>query len=53
VESGFRKIQSETTVREHMGRTLWWLATEMIEMMEKILSDADSRFKKWRISKDV
>jgi hypothetical protein len=33
-------IQENTTVRENMGRTLWWLAREM---MEKILGDADSR----------
>jgi hypothetical protein len=33
----FRKMQSETKVRNHMGRTLWWLATEM---MEKLLGDA-------------
>jgi hypothetical protein len=38
--SGFRRIQSETTVRENMGRTLWWLATET---MEKLLGDTDSR----------
>jgi hypothetical protein len=37
---GFKRIQSETTVRENMGRTFWWLATEM---MEKLLGDADSR----------
>jgi hypothetical protein len=37
---GFKRIQSETTVRENMGRTFWWLATEV---MEKILGDADSR----------
>jgi hypothetical protein len=36
-----------------MGRTLWWLATEMMEMMEKILSDADSRLKKRRIAREV
>jgi hypothetical protein len=39
-------IQENTTVRENMGKTLWWLATEMMEMMEKILGDADSRLKK-------
>jgi len=33
-------IQSETTVRKHMGRTLWYLATEVIV---KILSDASSQ----------
>ena len=26
-----------------MGRTFWWLATEMTEMTEKLLGDADSR----------
>jgi hypothetical protein len=36
----FKRIQSETTVREKMGRTLWWLATEM---MEKLRGDTDSR----------
>jgi hypothetical protein len=41
---GFKRIQSETTVREKMGRTLWWLATEM---MEKLLGDADSRRRRW------
>jgi hypothetical protein len=39
-----------TTVRQNMGRTLWWLA---MEMMEKILGDADSRFKKRRIAREV
>jgi hypothetical protein len=24
---GFGRIQSETTVRQKMGRTLWWLAS--------------------------
>jgi hypothetical protein len=33
----FKRIQSETTVRRHMGRTFLWLATV------KILGDADSR----------
>jgi hypothetical protein len=47
---GFRRIQSETTVRQNMGRTLWWLATEM---MEKLLGDADSRLKKQRIAREV
>jgi hypothetical protein len=46
-------IQENTTVRENMGRTLWWLATEMMEMMEKILGDADSRLKKRRIAREV
>jgi hypothetical protein len=31
---GFRRIQSETTVRQNMGRTLWWL---VMEVMVKIL----------------
>jgi hypothetical protein len=39
-----------TTVRQNMGRTLWWLA---MEMMKKILGDADSRFKKRRIAREV
>ena len=39
-------IQENTTFRENIGKTLWWLATEMMEMMEKILGDADSRLKK-------
>jgi hypothetical protein len=26
----FRKMQSETKVRKHMGRTLLWLATEVV-----------------------
>jgi len=34
---GFKRIQSETTVRENMGRTFWWLATEV---MVKFSSDA-------------
>jgi hypothetical protein len=34
----FRRIQSKTKVRENMGRTFWWLATEM---MEKLLGDTD------------
>jgi hypothetical protein len=33
-------LQSETTVRQNMGRMLWWLATEV---MVKILGDANSR----------
>jgi hypothetical protein len=37
---GFRRIQSDTIVRQNMGRTLWWLSTEV---MVKILGDADSR----------
>ena len=27
-DSRIKKIQSETTVRENMGKTLWWLAME-------------------------
>ena len=34
-------MQSKTTVRQNMGRTLWWLATEM---MEKILGDSRRRW---------
>jgi hypothetical protein len=26
----FRRIQNKTTVRQNMGRTLWWVATEKI-----------------------
>jgi hypothetical protein len=26
VVCGFRRIQSETKVRKHMGRTFWWFA---------------------------
>jgi hypothetical protein len=33
-------MQSETKVRKHMGRTRWWLATEV---MVKNLGDANSR----------
>jgi len=33
-------IQSNTTVRQNMGRTLWLLA---MELMVEILSNADSR----------
>jgi hypothetical protein len=36
----FRRVKSETRVRQNMGRTFLWLATKM---MVKILSDADSR----------
>ena len=43
-------IQENTTVRENIGKTLWWLATEM---MEKLLGDADSRLKKLRIAREV
>jgi hypothetical protein len=46
-------IQENTTVRDNIGKTLWWLATEMMEMMEKILGDADSRLKKRRIAREV
>jgi hypothetical protein len=28
--SGFRRIPSETIVRQNMGRTFWWLATVKI-----------------------
>jgi hypothetical protein len=32
----FRKMQSETKVRKHMGRTLWWLATEaMVKILRR------------------
>jgi hypothetical protein len=34
-----------TTVRQNMGRTLWWLATEV---MVKILGDASSRRRRAR-----
>jgi hypothetical protein len=41
IERGFKiRIQSETTVRQNMGRTHWLLATEA---MVKILGNADSR----------
>ena len=43
-------IQENTTVRENIGKTLLWLATEM---MEKLLGDADSRLKKLRIAREV
>jgi hypothetical protein len=36
---GLKRIQSETTVREKMGRTLRWLAKEV---MVKIFDNADS-----------
>jgi hypothetical protein len=35
---GFKKIQSETTVRENMGRTFWWLGD--MEVMVKFSGDA-------------
>ena len=50
IGDGFKRIPSETTVRENMGRTFWRLATEMIE---KLLGDADSRLKKRRIVREV
>jgi hypothetical protein len=36
VDSNFKRIQSETTVRENMGRTFWWLATEVIDRENKL-----------------
>jgi hypothetical protein len=45
------RLQSEKI--QNMGRTLGWLATEIMEMMEKILGDGDSRLKKRRIARDV
>jgi hypothetical protein len=30
IARGFRMIQSDTTVRENMGRTFWWLAIEVM-----------------------
>jgi hypothetical protein len=37
---GYRARLQTPTVRENMGRTCWWLATEV---MVKILGDANSR----------
>jgi len=30
IECGFRRIQSDTTVRQNMGRMFWWLATRVM-----------------------
>jgi len=38
---GFRRIQSETTVRQNMGRMLWLLATEDGENPQVMLIQSD------------
>ena len=38
----FRRIQIETTVRQNMGRTFWWLAPEvMMKILRATLIQGD------------
>ena len=44
---GFRRIQSETSVRQNMTRMFWWLATEvMMKILRATLIQGDVRTSK-------
>jgi hypothetical protein len=44
---GFKRIQSETTVRENMGRMFWRVATEVMVKINSQPQQELHRFEPW------